>query len=239
MTAVGVYENWDTISGLFDRHVESPTQPIYGYYVQNVFAMKNNAGTFTTRERAMWGTHYINTTGGDLDTTWTTADFVSVESAVATFWGAIATQASSDCALVEHRWYPFGPGTLPPNPPIRVNTLGSPSAGSGAPTGPHQVARTVTLRTPLRRHWGRIYTPSFTSGTLTGGQLATAAVDTLANAAKTMFTSPQTSNGITPVVWDRNRRVALGITAIEADSVPDIIRRRRPRDTAYKAVLTS
>jgi hypothetical protein len=206
--------------------------------LQNVFEMKDGAGAFSTRERGLFGIHWINTTGGNLDTTWVTADYTAVESAVQTFWGAYGG-ANTEVRLVEHRWYPFGPGVVKPNPPSRISTLGSPLAGTGSTPIPHQNACTVTLRTALRRHWGRFYTPWFKALDGTGGQLFPTTVDAIAAAARTMLTAPGTSQGVYPVVWDRNKHRAYGITDIEVDSVTDIVRRRRPRTSAYKKILSS
>jgi len=223
----------------FDDDILAPGETTFGMYVQNIFQMKNGAGAFTNRERGMFGVHWINTTAGALDTTWVTADFTAVESAVQAFWNAIAPYIPTDCQLVEHRWYRFGPGVGKPNPPSRINTLGSPLPGTSAPVRPHQVAATVTLRTPLRKHWGRFYLPMMGAGSFIGGQTATSQVDDYVNAARTMLTAPNTSQGVSPVVWSRQRNVAYGVTAIEGDSVPDIIRRRRPRDPNYRKILTA
>lgn len=187
----------------------------------------------------MYGLHWINTTGGDLDVTWTTADYQAVEAANEAMWTSLASMIPSGTRLVEHRWYPYGPDVNPPNPPVRVTTLGTPKVGTGAAGGAHQVAETVTLRTPLRRHWGRIYLPLGVHNIATGGQFSSSTVDTIAAAARTMLTASFSSQGICPVVYDRNRRSALGVTAVECDSVPDIIRRRRPRTTAYRKIYTS
>jgi hypothetical protein len=79
VTAGAVYANWDTIKGLVDRWVEDATKPVFGMYVQHVFEMKNQSGVFDPKERGLCGVHWINTTGGDLDVTWTSADFALVE----------------------------------------------------------------------------------------------------------------------------------------------------------------
>lgn len=237
--AAAAWSNWDTISGLFDRKQELSGTPIFGYYCQHVFEYKDGTGAFSPRERGMFGIHYVNSTGGDLDTTWIAADFAAVEAAVQAFWTANQSTIPSSCHLVEHRWYAFGPGVVPPNPPVRVTTLGTPLPGTGTQNDVHQAAMTVTLRTALRRHWGRIYLPMGSQMVSVLGQSTTGLVDALCNSARTMFMSPFTSNGIVPVVYDRNKHGVLGVTALEVDSVPDIIRRRRPRTSNYKKILTS
>lgn len=233
------YQNWDTIRATFDRVKEDVPGPILGYYVQHVFEAMDSSGTFSTRERGMCGVHWLNSTGGDPDTTWTSADYALVEAGFATLWSTIAARLSTDVRLVEHRWYAFGPGVTPPNPPSRVTTLGTPSVGTGGVSTPHQTACTITFRTGLRRHWGRIYLPVWSnSWNSAGGTLSTANVDIIA-AAGSAYVKSGVANGLTPCVYDRTRHVALGITAVECDSVPDIIRRRRTRTTNYRKILTS
>jgi hypothetical protein len=234
------YANWDTIHGQFDRAEEQPTEPIYGMYVQHVFQQKDSAGSFSDKERGMVGVHWINSTGGDLDVSWTTADYALIETGFQTLWTSLGGLFPNEVRLVEHRWYPFGPGVHAPNPPVRVTTIGSPLTGTGTTILPHQIASTLTFRTALRRHWGRIYLPVYpvAANIVAGGQLSATAVDTLAAAGST-YLKCGNANGLVPVVWDRNRHSAMGITAVEADSVPDIIRRRRSRVTSYKKILTA
>jgi hypothetical protein len=146
-TSAAVYANWDTISGLFSRAVEDATKPFWGYQLQNVFEMKDQTGAFSVRERGLYSMHLINTTGGDLDTTWITSDFTDFESRVKAQWNGMAGLIGTDCQLVEHRWYKFGPAIVAPNPPTRVTAVTG-AVGTGTPVCPHQIATTVTLRTP-------------------------------------------------------------------------------------------
>lgn len=226
-------------SSQFDEDQINTATPSWGQYVQNLFDMKDQNGLYGTRERGLFGIHWINTTGGALDTTWTTADYTAVESAVQAFWTALSGRISTDFRLSEHRWYSFGPGVTKPNPPSRTTVLGTPIVGASSALYPHQVSSTVTLRTSLRRHWGRFYVPATGMFGFAGGVGSSTTVDEFAGAARTMLTSPGTSQGVVPVVWDRNRHRAYGVTAIEADSIPDIIRRRRIRTANYKRVYTS
>jgi hypothetical protein len=242
-TAATVYSNWDTISAQFDRFQAKSDSAVFGYYVQHIWQMKDSGGSFSDKERAMCVVHWMNTTGGDLDVTWTSADYALVESGFQALWSSLGTAIPNEYKLVEHRWYPYGPGVngtkANPTPPSRVTSIVSPLTGSGTTVAPHQLASTLTWRTPLRRHWGRIYLPvAYMSGLTAGGQIPSGAVDTLATAGSTYMKSGN-ANGLTPVVWDRQRRAALGITAVEADSVIDIIRRRRERQTLYRKILTS
>jgi hypothetical protein len=216
----------------------APTNPV-GYYSQHLFEMKRTGGTYSPRERGMFGIHWLNLTSGEVDTTWVTADYTSVESAIETMWTSLAATISSDFRLVEHRWYAYGAGVNPPNPPSRVTTLGTPISGTATATGHHQGAGTVTLRTALRKHWGRIYLPLAASQIGSGGELTSSNVDAIAAAARTGLLVSPAAQGIVPVVYDRLRKILFGVTALEVDSVPDIIRRRRVRDTTYKKIYTA
>lgn len=237
--AAAAYANWDTISGLFERGSFHPEAPIFGQYVQNVIESQDYSATFSPKERGLFGVHFINTTGGDIDVTWTSGDYAAVEAGIQGAWSATANLIPSSWRLVEHRWYPFGPGVLPPNPPTRVTTLGAPIPGTAAGTNVHQLASTVTLRTPLRRHWGRLYVPIAPGNVTAGGQLTSGTVDSLSSAWATGLHAAASSQGIVPVVYDRQRHAALGVTAFEVDSVVDIIRRRRPRTTGYRKIISS
>lgn len=223
----------------FTDDINALATPIWGQYQQNVFEMKDSTGTYTVRERGMCGLHWINTTSGSLDATWTSADFAAAESAFTTFWTAVSAMIPNDVRLIEQRWYPFGPGVVKPNPPSRVTAV-SPMQGSfGTASVAHQLASTVTLRTALRRHWGRFYMPLGGAVNATGGTIDSSNCDTIANAARTLLTGPGTAQGVVPVVWDKVHHRAYGVTAIEVDSVPDIIRRRRARTTNYRKIISS
>lgn len=210
-----------------------------GYYSQHIFEMKNYSGAYTTRERGMYGFHWINLTAGEVDTTWVAGDYTAVEGAVEAFWTALAALIPNECRLVEHRWYAYGSGINPPNPPSRITTLGTPKVGTSTQPWVRQTGGTITLRTTLRRHWGRVYFPLANNIWTTGGQMSSTDCDSVAAAARTMLMVTPNAQGVIPVVYDRNRKIAFGVTQLEVDSVPDIQRRRRPRDTGYKKIYSS
>jgi hypothetical protein len=223
----------------FDDIKASTDTTKFGYYVQNIFEMKNASGAFTTRERGLYGIHYVNSTSGELDTTWTSADFAAVETALQAMWSTNAGFFPDSCRLVEHRWYPFGPGVVEPNPAYRVTTLGTPKVGTSTATWIRQVATTATFRTALRRHWGRIYLPLSLVSYSSTGQMTSGDAAAILAFVRTALTGAEASQGVVPVVYDRNRKVAMTIRSYEVDSVPDIQRRRRPRDTAFRSVAVS
>jgi hypothetical protein len=227
----------------FTDPLTSSNPDLFGHYCMSLFEMKNYGGVFTARERGMFGVHYINSTSGALDTSWIAADFAAAEAGLQTFWSSQLNSFSTDVRLVEHRWYPYGPGyhgsKSNPIPPSRVTTLATPLVGTSASVWVHQVCTNLTMRTTLRKHWGRVAMPLIISTYSNFGQATSGNVDTWATLWKTATMAGEASNGVVPVIYDRVRHQVYGITAFEADSVPDIQRRRRPRDPGYKKILTS
>lgn len=225
-------------SQFVEKRTVGVTAPL-GYMHQMVYEAKNYSGAFTSRERYINTLHWINLTSGEVDTSWITADFTAVESAIETYISGNLGAFSTGVRFIEHRWYAFGASIATPNPPARVTTLTTPLVGTSSGVFVPQVGMTVTLRTALRRHWGRIYVPVVSSSYGTNGQMSSTQVDGIAAAWRTALLVSPATQGVVPVVWDRARKLAFGVTALEVDSVPDIQRRRRPRDPGYKKIYTS
>lgn len=179
--------------------------------------------------------HFVNSAAGLAGEAVLDTQKAAVETAFNTFWGAVASRVPSYINLQEFRWYGLTLGDPISGPPTRV-TAGSHSPGTWSSTVPSQVASSITLRTALRKHWGRIYLPLATVGT--DGMVSSSTVDALANSFKNFATSCQAAS-ITPVVFSPVRQSVMSIAAIEVDNVPDIIRRRRAKANTYSKILTS
>lgn len=235
--AAFAYSNWDEITSLFDRVEVDEAQPIFGYrYVAVIDQRDAAAGVWT--ERAQYSIAFVNVTGGDPDYTWTTADFQAIESGSEAFWTALASSIPSTFRLAEHRWYAFGPGVTPPNPVHRFVTLTTPIAGTAGVGTFSQGACAITLKTTLRKHWGRFYLPYSATRLDAAGRILTANVDAVATAARTFLTSGS-GQGVFPCVYDSTKKVVNGMTAIQVDDIADIVRRRRQAVTQYRKVFTS
>lgn len=178
---------------------------------------------------------FINLTGGVADDTWTAGDFTTVEGALDTFWGAIKSMYHSGIVLSEYRWYRKGPGATAPEPTVRV-TSRSVAGTSGTGPIPQQCAVTVSLRTALRKHWGRMYLPAPTLAHVgTAGLIPSASVDTIANAYNAFVTTVETADFF-PVVYSGTRQRAYAVNKVVVDNVIDIQRRRRPERATYQKV---
>lgn len=177
----------------------------------------------------------VNITGGVADDTWTAGDFTTVESALDTYWGAIKSMYHTGVVLTEYRWYRKGPGAAPPEPTVRV-TARSVAGTSGTGPVPQQCAVTTSLRTALRKHWGRMYLPAPTIANLAaGGLLSNTAVDAYGAAFNTLITTLETAD-FYPVVYSGTRQRAYAINRVVVDNVVDIQRRRRPERQTYQKV---
>jgi hypothetical protein len=111
----------------------------------------------------------------------------------------------------------------------------------------------------LRRHWGRIYLPTLSTSNFPAGnigELGTGAVDAIVARWVALFTSQRAAadtNGfaLMPIVYHSakpQRQTKAGATLpattedyhlvdnVEVDSVPDVVRRRRPSSTTYRVV---
>lgn len=207
------------------------------------FSRADNSGM--RLDAAQWDFEFVNFTGGVVDNTWIDSDFTTLEGFLDTYWTAVKAKVHSDWVLDQFRWYKFGPslplsakGNEEPGPPVRVTERNS----SGTDVGtmlPPQCSVSVTLKTPVRKRWGRYYVGGLTSTSMaTHGRVASAAALIFLNATDALFASA-TTNDYAPVVYSRTRRSAFGITEVQVDDVWDVIRSRRSNETAQRQVVNT
>lgn len=188
---------------------------------------------------------FVNWTAGVPDDTWTDADFVTVEGYLDTWWTAVKPQVSSTHTLSQYRWYEFGPrlplsdkGNEMPGPPRRI-TARSSAGTMVTQVLPPQVAMSVTFKTALRRHWGRIYVPGpcLTSESAPG-RIAGATRTAIAGATDALFDSCSGAD-FSPMVYSPTKRRAYSIEAVQMDDVFDVIRRRRMKTTTARTIYNT
>lgn len=174
-----------------------------------------------------------------------TVELASIEAAMDTWMTALLPFIANDFTLVEYAWHHFTedlPRTVDgrgqkPGPAVRVTAKSTAGTFSGTCL-PHQVACNITLRTASRRHWGRSAIPGMGSGNLQGdyGRWTSTMVDAFAAATKTLHDSQQTAS-YQLGVWSQLHPAFLAPKQVEVDDVPDIVRRRRAKRTAYRKIV--
>lgn len=180
---------------------------------------------------------FMNMTAGEPDDTWITSDFTGLETLLTTWWGQAKGQSDPKTKLREIRWHRVGAGITPPNPAVRIFTLGTMVAGTGtAGANVAQVACAVTFRTAVRRSWGRTYIPFNGVAADAQGRWSTTLVDLVATYTNALVTSAASSD-MHLVVTSTALSAALNVERIVADDVPDIVRRRRLKHTVYRKLL--
>jgi hypothetical protein len=179
---------------------------------------------------------FLNYTSGSPDDSWITSDFTTLEGYLNTWWASLTGYVDSKTRLAEIRWYRYGPGIVPPNPAVRVLTIGSPVAGSGIGYHTPQTACSITFRTAVRRSWGRTYLPW--TGAALGSTLrpGNADCDAIANATQTLVNSAAGAD-FQLVVVSKRLSASLAVEKIEVDNTLDVIRRRRFKTSSYKKIL--
>jgi hypothetical protein len=154
-----------------------------------------------------------------------------------TFWAAAAPSIGTQHVFREVKWYDVNAAA--PRTVFKETILAAAAPGiAGGSAGlvlPTQDACSITLKTVPRRHWGRFYLPGFTGTQMDDsshrGHWKPALCDTLAAAAKVLCSGPGSN---LPVVYSQPLHVTYGITEVQVDDVPDIIRRRRAKKAIYK-----
>lgn len=199
-----------------------------------------------TQDDAFIGFDLVNITGGNVDTSWTTGDYSTAEGLFDTWLAGVKAYVNSYATVTEMKWYKreFNPLTITKpfadsGPPQRLTTRALACTGNshGAP----QVSMTITERTAWPKHWGRIYIPFASTAIATNMRFTTPSIDVVANATNTLYNALSTAElfPVIPVTQvDRTpARGLITISQIQVDDVPDVIRRRRPRNTVYRKTL--
>jgi hypothetical protein len=179
--------------------------------------------------------HFINTASGLVGETASDAQKVAVNTAWSSFYGSMVSWVNPVIGLSEYRWYHQTLADPISGPPTKISNP-TRVVGTGVNTMPTQMATSITMRTALRKHWGRIYFPGYRLTGAVNGLLASTDVDAMTNAFRT-FVNACAATSLVPVIFSRSQQAVLSIAAVECDNNPDIIRRRRAKASTYKKIL--
>jgi len=196
----------------------------------------------------------IKITDNGTDNAWVPADFTAIGAALSTFWTSYRPQMGPS-----HQWFDWrayrmkfnpddpGPGGGPNNPPKPFMLTGPPVyqigvglGGTAANQEAYQVAMSLTLRTGWPRHWGRIYLPGLSSALDANGRIGSANAQTMANAAFDLLDDLAAAGFLWCVPMTQLQKQKfhglLGVRDTVVDDVPDVVRRRRPKNPAFRRV---
>jgi hypothetical protein len=231
-----VLDYWIDHGGLssWDAYRTDPT--FQGRKVTLVFERPSES-FLSTRDTVLTSFCLAKISASEPDPAWDTSDYTNVETLLDTWWRAIRGDWNTDIDLVEVRWYQEGPGVTPPSPVVRVHTFNLPGTSSSGALPP-QVSTTVTLKTALRKQWGRMYLPA--PGTVAVSQAAgtygryTSAFVDLVETSTASLLNQCGGLGLIPMVWSVTGKGFMSVTGYEVDDIPDIQRRRRFATTGYR-----
>lgn len=171
----------------------------------------------------------------------------SVVSAFDTFWNAYKALVPTSIIYSKAKFYEQM--IWPIRSPLlqTFDVTDNPGAGAGIAL-PAQISWSITLETLQRRRWGRFYMPGADSVNYRSdksGRITTATVDAMGTAAATFVQACKTG-GALPVVWSPRGGAGppawapgeyLPVTAVRADDIADIVRRRRAQDKPYRKTV--
>jgi len=234
---------WRTAEALVDHFTqESDTDALE--WRRLVLEVTRATPTGTTEDKASMSFDLINYTGGNIDPSWVSADFVTCEGYFDQWWDTLAPQVGNSHTLSAYKWYRMHfaePMTADrrfalTGPPVRNQPKTKPGTNTTSEL-PYQIAISVTEKTAVPRHWGRFYFPGLTadacSSTSAPGRFVSSTVNAFADATAELYEDLQGSDFYPIVVSTQSNKVLTGayhhVTSLQVDDIPDVIRRRRPR----------
>ena|SRR5215831_17260724 len=216
------------------------TTPDFWRHVQIVWG---DPADLEKANRAVTTFDIVNVTNGKIDSSWTSADYSTVQAQLDTLINGWTSRMGVGYKAIETRYYrrSFNPTTLDDpfaksGPPERINVAGGTTGTLGRL--PAQCAVTTTERTTYPRHWGRTYWP-FPGQTLvtTGGYIQSATVDSWGLAVHDAYQALMTAEFFPVIPVTQADRVVtrglLGLNALQVDNVFDVVRRRRMKPATH------
>lgn len=244
----GIAEGFTLLTGLneFAPVADDPADIEWRYAVLR-FQRPTPAGA--VEDYAQIGINLVNITGGDIDTSWTSGDYTTCDGHFTEWWNTIKSQIQADHKLVDVRYYRryFATPMTPEKrfgdsgPPEHILTVNSNGTSVTLPL-PFQVAMSVTFKTAVPRHWGRVYMPGLPQSAADDGygRWDVGSRTAVANAFAELMDDLGGSEFFPVVPVTQVSKVLvpglLGVTSVQVDDIPDVIRRRRARTTLVRYV---
>jgi len=189
----------------------------------------------------------VNITNGAVDGTWTDEDYDYVMQTLAGMCNALNSDVASYLTFKQVLAYirAFNPYSnskpfADSGPPDRILAANAP--GAGQPNVAPQACTTITELTPSPKHWGRMYSPTLgVTSYGSSGRLSTATIDAIANNVHDRYETLMSAQyfPVVPTTQSDKQpaRTLQTVTGVQVDDVPDVIRRRRHKNTLSKVTL--
>ena len=168
-----------------------------------------------------------------------TSDLNSAATPITTWWTSQKALTSDQFTFKEIRWYVVRDDQAKTGPPVRVDSVAQVGTAANA-RNLDQYSPTQTFITAASKNWGRVYLPGVQKGSLdtTTGRITTSQVDFISGYLRTLINA-ESSAGFELGVWSPTARSFLDTYRLQMDDVPDVQRRRRAKQPAYRKIYTS
>lgn len=210
-------------------------------WLHAVYSGTRLSPTGTTEDRAQISFDVVHLAGGENDPDWTAARVTQALGYLDHFFQNAAGYQSdnftwTECRAYVRRFNSVGPGFADMGDPVSIRSLNTSGSSSQTNEYPYQVAMSITEKTTLRKHWGRIYLPCPASNSTNGyGRWFQSVCDALAVITSDTYALLST-NSFAAVVPSAATRTLFTVTQIQVDDIPDVQRRRRARQTLVRSV---
>jgi hypothetical protein len=154
------------------------------------------------------------------------------------YWVQVRPLVTSKVKVRELRFYdvPSTPGT-DMGDPVLVEPIDLAGTGTGLPLPP-QCAISVTLKTAVRKRWGRFYLPGPTTAYVdANGRFDNSGATILANAVHDL--TDRSGTGACLVVFSRVHWNHADPTEIQVDDIYDVVRRRRFSEPHNRTIVSA
>lgn len=222
-----------------------PVQWTSGYELRKLAVRFSRAvGSTPPQDAAVCTFHFLNLTGDEPDASWTTADYVAVETAFNSFWNGLSSNYNSQTRSEDFVWRADGPAFRPfgasLSPTLRLQATNHTAGAASAEQLSPQTAVSVTEVIPAtfvahdvagvgdqtRNRWGRFYLPAPIVSVVQNGRWTSAFAEDVATRCQTFYNACVTADLI-PVVYSPTTGHAWSLDAVHVDDLCDVIRSHR------------
>jgi hypothetical protein len=243
----GTEVGWAAYEALFDETLEFDPADVSWSRVEFHFSRTTPAGT--QEDRAITKLDLGSVDDAPAIAPLSAGERATANTILSTMWGSILGRVMNNHALVEYRWYdmrfanPMTPDKrfLERGAPVEIYPDTRTGTDSTTARSIYQASLSVTLKTAARRHWGRLYIPGVAAPNVdTNGRFSAACTDAVRDAFGVAITDLLADGTLLLVpstqVDGQLQAALLQPHELQVDNVPDVIRKRRPKQASIRDV---